>query len=46
MINIYLCQVGNCFKSKSLSYWMKIVKYIKMFKIRGTGCDDINVICT
>ena len=26
-------------------YWIVIAKYIKMFKIRGTSCYDINVTC-
>ena len=30
---------------KSLFYLRKTVKYIKMFKIGGTSCYDINVTC-
>ena len=41
----YPCQTWNCSRSESLFYWMKIVKYIKMFKIRSTKCYDINITC-
>ena len=44
----YLCQIWNCSRSKSLSFWLKIVKHINninMFKIRGTTCYDINITC-
>ena len=25
-------------------YWIKYVNYIKLFKIQGTGCDNVNVL--
>ena len=40
-----MCQIWNYTRSKGLFYWIKIEKYFKMFKIRGTSCYDINVAC-
>ena len=31
------------FQIKCLFYWIKFVNYIKLFKIQGTGCYNINV---
>ena len=31
------------FSYKYLFYWIKFVNYIKLFKIQGTGCDNVNV---
>ena len=39
MSNVVLLQI------KSRVLLDKIVKYVKLFKIRGTGCYDINVTC-
>ena len=41
----YLHQTWNFSTSKSLFYWIKIAKYVKVFKTRGTGCYDINITC-
>ena len=35
----------NCCRPKGLFYWIKIIICIKLFKIRGTCCYDINVTC-
>ena len=34
------------FQVNILFYWKKYVKYIKLRKIQGTGCYDINVTFT
>ena len=38
-----LCQVWNSFRWIYSFHWIKFVKYVKSFKIQGTGCYDINV---
>ena len=31
------------FQVKKFVYWIKFVKYMKLFEIQGTSCYDINV---
>ena len=37
-----LRQIWNSFRSIYSLYWIKFVKYKKLFKIQGTGCYDTN----
>ena len=37
------CRRWNSFKQIYLFYWIKFVKYIKLFKIEGNDCFDIDV---
>ena len=38
-----MCQIWNSFRQIYLLYWIKFVKYGKLFPIQGTGCYDTNV---
>ena len=40
----YFCWILNSFRSVNSLYWIKFVKYTKLFKIQDTDCYNINFI--
>ena len=42
-LGVWLEQLNACAKKKYLFYWINFVNYIKLFKIQGTRCYDVNV---